>query len=285
MSHHHHEHKGHGAAAPSVEGLVHMANIGDVGFSNSQFGGSKGKSTQLEGFELRLRGAEHGLGIEYMCHAANVGDMPWVSNGHFQGSRGASRRIEGYAVRLTGPSAHHYDVCYTAHLAGKGDTAVSRNGAYCGTKGESRAMEGIHIWLERHVIPVVDGSVHVANVGDVHFAGSNFGGTRGQSRQIEGFELRLNPSLPGLGIEYSCHAANVGDMPFTSGFQGSRGASRRIEGFSIRLTGPLSAKYSVRYMAHLAGKGDTAECADGAYCGTKGESRQMEGLRVWVVPK
>jgi len=273
------------APAPTVEGLAHVANVGDVRFSGSNFAGTKGQSHAMEGFELRLSGAEHGLGIEYTCHAANVGDMSWVGNGAFQGSRGQSRQIEGIAIRLTGPTAHHYDVCYTGHLADKGDTAVSRNGEFCGTKGEGRRMEGFRVWLERHVIPAVDGLVHIANVGDVGFSGSNFAGTRGQKRQMEGFELRLNPSLPGLGIEYACHAANVGDMPYTSGFQGSRGAGRRIEGISVRLTGPLSAKFSVRYIVHMADKGDSAECADGAYCGTKGESRQIEGIHVWVVPK
>jgi uncharacterized protein YjdB len=277
-----HEHKGN---VPSVEGLVHMSGVGDVGFSGSQFGGSKGRSAALEGFELRLHGAESGLGIEYMCHAANVGDMPYQSNGHFQGSRGQSRQIEGYAVRLTGPAASHYNVLYTAHLAEKGDTHVCRNGEYCGTKGEGRRMEGIHVWLERIPIPHVEGLVHLSGVGDVAFTDSAFAGSKGQKRALEGFELRLKPSSHDLGIEYSCHAANVGDMPFTSGFLGSRGASRQIEGFSIRLTGPLSQKYSVRYMAHIAGIGDVTEVADGAFCGTKGQGRAIEGIRVHIVPK
>lgn len=268
---------------PTVEGLVHMANVGDVGFNNSQFGGSKGRSSALEGFELRLRGAEHGLGIEYMCHAANVGDMSWVSNGHFQGSRGQGRRIEGFAARLTGPTASHYDLCYMAHLAGKGDTSVVKDGAYCGTKGEGRAMEGIHVWLVRHPVPTVDGLTHVANVGDVSFHGSNYAGTKGQGKAMEGFELRLNPSIPGLGIEYMCHAANVGDMSYTSGFCGSRGQGRQIEGFAVRLTGPASGQFSVRYTGHFANIGDVPEVADGAYCGTKGQGKAMEGLRVSIV--
>jgi hypothetical protein len=66
---------------PAVEGLVHMSGVGDVRFSNSNFAGSKGRSAALEGFSLSLRPHQHDLGIEYMCHAANVGDMHWVGNG------------------------------------------------------------------------------------------------------------------------------------------------------------------------------------------------------------
>jgi uncharacterized protein YjdB len=277
---HHHEHKG---GNPLVEGLVHMANVGDVGFARSEFGGSKGRSSALEGFELRLVGAEHGLGIEYMCHAANVGDMPYQANGVFQGSRGQSRQIEGIAVRLTGPAARNYDVYYTTHLAELGDTAVCKNGEYCGTKGQGRRMEGLRVWVERFVVPTVEGMVHLSDVGDVAFSGSNFAGTRGQSRKIEGFELRLNPSVKDLGIEYTCHAANVGDMPWqSSGFLGSRGQSRDLQGFAVRLTGPAASHYTVQYMAHLANKGDVPAQGDGAYVGTKGESRPMEGMHVWI---
>lgn len=132
-----------------VDGLVHMANVGDVSFSDSNFGGSKGRSSALEGFQLSLRPYTGQLSIEYMCHAANVGDMPWVSNGQFQGSRGQSRRIEGIAVRLSGPQAHMYNVRYMVHMAGKGDSAWVSNGTYCGSKGESRAIEGIHVVVDR----------------------------------------------------------------------------------------------------------------------------------------
>lgn len=145
-SHHHH--------APvvqdlKVDGLVHMSGVGDVSFSDSNFGGSKGRAAKLEGFQLSLRPHSHDVNIEYMCHAANVGDMPWVSNGSFQGSRGQSRQIEGIAVRLTGGSSHLYNVRYMVHMAGKGDSSWVSNGAYCGSKGESRAIEGIHVIVDR----------------------------------------------------------------------------------------------------------------------------------------
>lgn len=144
-----HSHHSSPAQSVKVDGLVHMSGVGDVSFHGSNFGGSKGRSAALEGFQLTLSPYQSGLNIEYMCHAANVGDMPWVSNGTFCGSRGQSRRIEGIAVRLSGHNAHMYNVRYQVHMAGKGDSRPVTNGGYCGSKGESRAIEGIQVWVDR----------------------------------------------------------------------------------------------------------------------------------------
>jgi hypothetical protein len=117
---------------PHVEGIVHMSGVGDVSFSHSRFGGSKGHSRQLEGFSLNLRPRQHDLGLEYSCHAANIGDMPWTSTGGFMGSRGQGRRIEGITIRLTGAGAAKYILKYTVHMANRGDSHVCTNGQYCG---------------------------------------------------------------------------------------------------------------------------------------------------------
>jgi len=134
---------------PTISGLVHLANKGDVTFTGSTFAGSKGEGRQMEAFSLQINPPVENLGIEYMGHAANIGDLPWVSNGALCGTKGESRQIEGIAVRLSGSAASQYVVCYTAHLAERGDTPVSENGAYCGTKGESRQIEGIHVYIRR----------------------------------------------------------------------------------------------------------------------------------------
>jgi hypothetical protein len=38
-------------------------------------------------------------------------------------------------------------------------------------------------------------------------------------------------------------------------------------------------------MAHLEGTGDTGVVSNGAFCGTRGQSRRVEGMRVWVKKK
>jgi uncharacterized protein YjdB len=278
------EHKGH---HHHIDGLVHQAMVGDVAFSGSALGatgfaGTKGQSRQLEGFELRINPAIPGVSLEYMCHAADVGDMAWQSEGKYQGSRGAGRRMEGIAVRLTGPNAAHWEVGYQVHMADRGDGPVVFNGEYAGTRGESRRIEAIRIFIQ--AAPQVSGLVHLANRGDVAFAHSSFAGTKGEKRAVEAFTLAITPARDDLGIEYMAHQANVGDRAWVSNgsLQGSRGESRQLEGFAVRLTGPSASRYTVAYTGHLADRGDTAVHENGAYCGTRGESRRLEGIHVWI---
>jgi hypothetical protein len=59
----------------------------------------------------------------------------------------------------------------------------------------------------------------------------------------------------------------------------------RVEGFAIRLTGSRAKEYNIHYFGHLANIGDTRPYSDGEFCGTRGESRACEGLRVWLTKR
>jgi hypothetical protein len=39
------------------------------------------------------------------------------------------------------------------------------------------------------------------------------------------------------------------------------------------------------YMAHLQDTGDTGFCRDSQFCGTRGQSRSLEGMLVRVLPR
>jgi len=134
---------------PTVHGTVHLSGVGDVAFTGSAFAGSKGKSQALEAITLTLSHAHGDLGLEYSCHAASVGDLPFVSSGRLLGSTGQSRPIEGFSVRLTGSSSSRFTVRYQCHQANRGDSAIAADGAYCGSKGESIRIEGIQVWIYR----------------------------------------------------------------------------------------------------------------------------------------
>eukprot|EP01133_Synstelium_polycarpum_P000421 gene421-498_t len=82
--------------------------------------------------------------------------------------------------------------------------------------------------------------VHLQGPGDMPWKKGGFVGTRGESRRLEGFEIKLykvmilDPS--DLSIEYMAHLQDHGDIPWQSGgFIGTKGESRRLEGFAIRL--------------------------------------------------
>ncbi|MCC5897618.1 MAG: hydrogenase [Phormidium sp. BM_Day4_Bin.17] len=126
--------------------------------------------------------------------------------------------------------------------------------------------------------------VHIQGLGDRQFASKEFAGTRGQSRGLEGFQIRAANAIPGLKLEYMAHISGVGDTPWVPEGQylGSRGENRQVEGFAIRLTGEAAKQYTIRYSGHIQNMGDTPVMGDGQYCGTRGKSLRVEGLRVWL---
>eukprot|EP01133_Synstelium_polycarpum_P015768 gene15768-18744_t len=134
--------------------------------------------------------------------------------------------------------------------------------------------------------------VHLQDMGDVHGGSSGvFIGTRGQSKRLEGFEITLGDSQH-LYIQYMAHLQDKGDVEWQSGgFIGTRGQSRRLEGFALRLHGrgdggqKLVSRIGIRYMAHLEGLGDTRYYENGEFCGTRGQSRRVEGIAVQLYLK
>lgn len=126
--------------------------------------------------------------------------------------------------------------------------------------------------------------VHIEGAGDREFGASEFAGTRGQAKGIEGFQIQLANPLPGLQIEYMAHLEGVGDTPWISAgqFIGTRGENRRLEGFAMRLGGPEAAKYNICYAAHIQNVGDSSTCTNGQYCGTRAQALRIEAMKVWI---
>lgn len=125
---------------------------------------------------------------------------------------------------------------------------------------------------------------HLEGYGDVAGRDSQFVGTRGESRRLEGIQLEIATPIAGVAIRYMVHLEGYGDTHWaTEGeFLGTRRESRRLEGIAIRLEGSSAASYTVEYFAHLQGVGDTAIARDGEFCGTRGQSRRMEGVLVRI---
>jgi hypothetical protein len=177
------------------------------------------------------------------------------------------------------------------HLIGLNHSTVPGSVMFASYGGQRRALtqddiDGARAMYGRRG-PAMRVLVHLENIGDRVFRDNEFAGTRGESRRLEGFELSLNPAVPGLGMRYMAHLQGQGDVPFVNEgqFIGTRGQSRRLEGFAIELTGPQAANHNVFYMAHLQNLGDTPLFTNGQFCGTRGQSRRVEGILVRIEPR
>ena len=136
--------------------------------------------------------------------------------------------------------------------------------------------------LGRQLFPSI--LVHVENLGDVARKDGGWCGTRGESRRLEGFSIRLPRDIGDVRVTYRCHLQNSGDTPWLDEgqFCGTRGKSLRLEGFEVRLQGSAKSRFSIVYQAHLQDSGDTGMFRDGEYAGTRGQSRRVEAMRVWL---
>lgn len=133
--------------SPTLKGVVHLQDIGDMLLYDGAWAGTKGQSRRLEGFSVQITPGVEGLGLQYMAHLQDTADTAWVNEGEFCGTRGQSRRLEGFAFRLTGPEAGNFDIFYQGHLQDSADTGVFSNGAFCGTRGQARRCEAIKVWI------------------------------------------------------------------------------------------------------------------------------------------
>lgn len=111
--------------------------------------------------------------------------------------------------------------------------------------------------------------VHLEEIGDMEFRNGEFAGTREPYRRLEGFQLNIDPPVPGLDIKYMAHFEDICDTPWVNGgqFIGTRGEWRRLEGFAIQLTGVAALNYNVFYMCHLQNIGDSSVYSNGQFCG------------------
>ncbi len=228
------------------------------------------------------------------------------------------------SVTLTQPTSEHYTIGALSHnLLNKDETVTftiqPKPGLVAGSYNESLSIAGtngasasISLSFTVTEAPVTEESVtvayrgHIQNIGDYPLDGSwvnspELIGTVGQSKRIEGFEIRLGDAAPAeMELRYNVHVENKGwlydenncaDWPKDGAYAGTRGESLRIEAVKLVLTdkdGKPYPGYSVYYRGHVQNVGDLpTESADwytdGEKLGTVGSALRLEALLVKVV--
>jgi Clostridial hydrophobic W len=137
-----------------------------------------------------------------------------------------------------------------------------------------------------HAQPSISGTVRIQSSGDDPVKDSEWAGRKSQARQLEGVALTLDSPPELLRLEYQCAVEDVGDIGwFTQGSMcglAYRKQPKRLEAIQIRLAGRASEYFNVWYECHIQGIGDMPAKKDGAPCGTSGQGRRLEAVRVWV---
>ena len=303
------------AAPPSVTYRTHVQTYGWQPFvSDGVMSGTSGESKRLEGIEIRMASQPYTGSIVYRTHVQTYGWQDWRQDGAMSGTSGESKRLEGIQIYLTGEMAEHYDVYYRVHAQTYGWLDFAKNGEMAGTSGLSKRLEGINICLvekggaapgSTSVPYVVGGSgslpenpadktlavayrTHVQTYGWQPFVvNGTMSGTSGQSKRLEGIEIRLNNQPYAGDIIYRTHVQTYGwqDWRLNGAMSGTSGEAKRLEGIQIYLTGEMAKHYDIYYRVHAQTYGWLDFAKNGEMAGTSGLSRRLEGMEVVLAEK
>ncbi len=300
--------------------------------TDGEMSGTSGKAKRLEGIEIKVASAEAGkdvdLGIQYTTHCQSYGWLPWSADGDMNGTEGEAKRLEAIKIQLTGEDADEYDIYYRVHAQSYGWLGWASNGSAAGTAGLAKRLEGIQIVIVKkgesfdknmEGIKSADTRAYVAKDGskDATVSGATtpnityrthvqkygwqawkyngaMSGTSGESKRLEGIEIKLTNQDCEGSIVYTTHVQKYGwqgevDKPETwvkeGGMSGTSGEAKRLEAICIKLTGEMAEKYDVYYRVHAQTYGWLGWASNGAPSGTAGYAKRLEGIQIVIVPK
>lgn len=283
----------------SVMYRTHVQSIGWQDFvQDGKMSGTSGQSKRLEGIIIQVSSELNGS-IEYQTHVQSIGWQDWKSNGVMSGTSGQSKRLEAIRIRLTGEIANKYDVYYRVHCQSYGWLGWAKNGEASGSEGFSKRLEGIEICLVKKggnapgttnnafVRKSISYRTHVQDYGwQGYVYDGQQSGTLGQSKRLEGINIKLSPSLDG-NVVYRTHVQSYGwqDWKSNDAMSGTSGQSKRLEAIQIKLTGQVANEYDVYYRVHCQNFGWLGWAKNGESSGSEGYSRRLEAIQICLVPK
>ena len=289
------------AEKTSVSYRTHVQTYGWQDYvKDGETSGTSGQSKRLEGIQIKLEHPEYTGDIEYRTHVQTYGWQNYVKNDAMAGTTGQSKRLEAIQIRLTGEMAEHYDIYYRVHSQTYGWLDWAKNGEYAGTAGYSKRLEAIEIRLiekggaapgpteKKYLHPMISYRTHVQTYGwQGYVQDGNTSGTTGQSKRLEGINIKLNNQEYNGGVRYKTHVQTYGwqDWKSDGAMAGTEGQSKRLEAIQIELTGEMANHYDIYYRVHCQTYGWMGWAKNGQLAGTAGYSKRLEGIEIKLVSK
>ena len=282
--------------------ILYKTHVQDIGWQDfvqdGKMSGTSGRSKRLEGIQIKLSSKLKG-NVEYQTHVQDIGWQGWKSNGTMSGTSGQSKRLEAIRIKLSGEIANKYDVYYRVHCQDFGWLGWAKNGEASGSEGFSKRLEGIEIRVVKKgdKVPGTTNNAFIrksisyrTHVQDYGWQGYVYdgqqSGTSGQSKRLEGINIKLSPSLDG-NVVYRTHVQDYGwqDWKSNDAMSGTSGQSKRLEAIQIKLTGQVANEYDVYYRVHCQNFGWLGWAKNGESSGSEGYSRRLEAIQICLVPK
>ncbi|MBR3834391.1 MAG: hypothetical protein IKJ73_08730, partial [Lachnospiraceae bacterium] len=278
-----------------IQYTTHCESYGWLPWSaDGDMSGTQGESKRLESIKLQLTG-EHAqyYDVYYRVHAESYGWLGWASNGAPAGTAGYSKRLEGIQIVVVkkGEDFNHNMEGITSK---RSEPFVPKTGKspivnYPSTSNENPIVPG-------EDTPNVVYRTHVEKYGwQAWKYNGQMSGTSGESKRLEGIEIKLTNKDYEGGIAYTTHVEKYAwqgtdlNNPATwrqnGAMAGTSGESKRLEAICITLTGEMAEHYDVYYRVHAESYGWLGWASNGAPAGTAGHSKRLEGIQIVLVKK
>ncbi len=268
--------------------------------SNGAMSGTEGEAKRLEGINIKLENQEYSGSIRYKTHVQTYGWQDYVSDDAMSGTEGEAKRLEAIQIELTGEMAEHYDIYYRVHSQTYGWLGWAKNGEKAGTSNYAKRLEGIEIVLvekgaeapgtteEAYKHPWIGYNTHVQTYGwqGYKFDGET-AGTSGESKRLEGIQLKLVDQPYEGSLQYRTHVQTYGWQDWTTDGEtsGTTGEAKRLEAIQIELTGEMAEHFDVYYRVHSQTYGWLGWAKNGEPAGTEGYAKRLEAIEVLLIEK
>ncbi len=274
--------------------------------SDGAISGTQGQAKRLEGVNIKLENQDYEGGIKYRTHVQTYGWQDYVSDDAMSGTEGEAKRLEAIQIELTGEMAEHYDVYYRVQCQSYGWMGWAKNGEKAGTSNYAKRLEAIEVVLVEkggeapeesaeglrkgaYKHPWIGYNTHVQTYGwqGFKFDGTT-AGTSGQSKRLEGIQLKLVDQPYEGSIQYRTHVQTYGwesDWSENGATSGTEGQSKRLEAIQIQLTGEMAEHFDIYYRVHSQTYGWLGWAKNGESAGTEGYGKRLEAIEVLLVEK
>jgi uncharacterized protein YjdB len=213
-------------------------------------------------------------------HAQSYGWLGWAKNGAPAGTAGLSKRLEGIQIIVVKKS-ENIDKNYGGIVSSQVLPYISNGNSQTSISG----ADSVHVAYQ----------THVQSYGWQNWKyDGTLAGTTGESKRLEGINIKLTNKDYSGGICYTAHIQGYGwqdDVNVSSLWKrdgemsGTSGQSRRLEAIRIKLTGEMAEHYDVYYRVHAQSYGWLGWAKNGEPAGTAGYSKRLEGIEIVLVQK
>ncbi|MBO5388926.1 MAG: hypothetical protein J6A59_12460 [Lachnospiraceae bacterium] len=277
-----------------IQYTTHCQGYGWMPWSaDGEVNGTSGESKRLEAIMIQLTGEDADkYDVYYRVHAQNYGWLGWAKNGEPSGTSGESKRLEGIQIVVV-PKGESFNKNMEGYESATEEPYKSSGGSspvlgQDSTDGDKPVVPGADE-------PFVIYQTHVQTYGWQQWKiNGDISGTTGESKRLEGINIKVS-NMPYDGdIVYTTHVQNYGwqgelddqtSWKKNGEMSGTSGESKRLEAICINLTGEMAEHYDIYYRVHAQNYGWLGWAKNGDKSGTAGQSKRLEGIQIVLVPK